>query len=843
MGARYRYLVLRFSRVLLLLVFAMTLVFFVIHFGPAAPADQSAASLGLATDGEALEQKREFGLTQPLWRQYGTYLLDMFTLDFGETWSERQVDIAENQTTSDVNVIVSDRSKRTGWLWLWTGVVTAGLVAIASFAMRNRSRARLAAGAGLAGAAPAFLLALIFETTFASLGQLLFGLDWRTFLVDTPIITRPIPVDELGTIDGFLTASKLAFPPALALSIPLASTLTFVLLSSYRRHEQAPYVRAARARGLGREAISLKYICPNTLLSCRTLLRSSVAVLIGGTVLVETVFRLEGLGTLLYSSMVRHDYTTLQATFFVFLLAVVAAILVEEVLTVLLGGAPADDSRATISRNAARDGTGLATRTGPSKLRPVGVQRGLRSNLRSNPLSAALWAAIGAFLLVLEFGTLVQSLLTVVPGLSPGGDLPTLLAQRTIPNSGFRTGSGGWNGTFLSLPPAIAWGIRVLVVYLYAAAWVGWLWLGHRIYRTEYRPASWTASDAALARFREHRVGVIGAVVVLVLLVAAVFAPVIATTPIDQTHAHTSLHGTESDIDYGAEVTYYDDEAGAVQTTSVREANFDSASNPQKGIGPGEYDEYGRFHPLGTTSEGTDMLSELLHGLRIYLLVAGGGAILTGVLAGLLSGVTAATRRRSGVDLLTDAIAFLPVLPFVLLASAMFYPRLDSIATQLLVWLVLFGLLGGVWLWRAVDPTVTPADARSASDLYRSMGMSEERSQLRVMRRRIRSLFAPIVVYSTMSAAGFVVTIAALSYLGRFSPVSPHSAYEWGTFVWLGKGARLSESGHLFAVPAAALVTLVTGLYCVAIGLRSSLAVESNEEADPDGLLTGLGDG
>lgn len=840
MDARHRYLVLRLSRVLVLLLFALTLVFIIIHFGPAAPAEQSAASLGLETDAAANEKKHEFGLTQPLWRQYTTYLLDMFTLDFGETWSERQVDIAENESTSDVDTIVSNRSKRTGWLWLWTGVLTIGLVGISSLVMRTRSRTKVAASTALAGSIPAFVLALVFETTFASLGQILFGLNWQTFLVETPIITRPIPVDELGTIDGFLLASKLAFPPALALSIPLTAALTFIGLNSYRRHEQATYVRAARARGLGPGMIALKHVLPNTLLSCSTLLRTSVVILIGGTILVETVFRLEGLGTLLYSSVVRYDYTTLQATLFVFLVVVVVATLIEELATWLLKRRHANVSVDGPNRNDLQHRHYCRLR---SKLRPVALRRGVLANVRTNPLSAILWVGAGVLLALLEFGTIVQSILTIVPGLYPVVDLPTLLGRQTIPNSGYQTASGNWIGTFLGLPPAIAWGIRVALVYLYATAWVTWLGLGYRIYRDEYRPASWTPVDTVIARFKRHRGGMVGAVIVFVLLVAAVFAPAVATTANDQTHAHTSLYGTESDIDHQGEVTYYDEETGEVQTTSVRDANFDSASNPQRGIGPLEYDEYGRFHPLGTSTQGTDLFSELLHGLRIYLLVAGGGALSAGLLVILLTAVSAATRRPRTADLFSDAITILPILPFVFLTSAMFYPRFGSIATQLVVWLLMFGLVGGAWLWRVVGPEVARVDTGRIVDVHRAMGLTEERTTLRVMQWSVRPLVAPVTVYTLTIAAGFVVTIAALSYLSHFSPVSPHSAYEWGTFIWLGKGARLSESGHLFVVPVIALVTLVTGLYGVAVGLRYSVDVDSNDEIDTDGMLTRLGGG
>ena len=828
-----------------LLLFGITLVFFVIHVGPAAPADQSAVEAGFQDEAEFEQQKRAFGLRDPLWKQYGTYVIDMFTLNFGETWTERKIDITENQATNDVDAIVANRLKRTAWLWLWTLLIALGFVTVAAVSTRNRSADSVAIATGLSGALPAFLLAVAFETGFTNLGRLLFGFDWQGFLVETPIVTRPIPVEELGSTNDILLASKLAIPPALALAIPVASIVTFVWHRSYLVSAGSDTATAAEARGLHRGFVILKHVFPNSLLPWIPALHSVVIVVIGGTVLVESVFRLEGLGSLLLTSVLRKDFTTLQASMFVFLAVVAGSILLKGILQGFLYGAPERPVHDHINR--LTDYTkAKPTRSVPveDNLRPVGMFRSVRHNVRTAPVSAVLWISVAVLLFSLEFGAVLETVQSLLPGVPATNGIPTLLDRSLISNQGHRMPGGGWTGTFFGLSPAQAWGLRVSLVYVYAVACVGWLVLGYRVYREEYRPRAQTRIDVMLAKFRRNRVGMFGAVVVFLLLVSAIFAPTVATTPLEETQAHTSHSGTGPGLNGEATVTYLDSDTGTVETTSVRDANFGSASNPQKGVGPVSYDEYDRFHPLGTTTEGTDLLTELLHGLRVYALVAGGGGFLAGLVALLLTGVASYGNGhlKTGVKIAANATAVFPLLPLVLIVSIYFYPRLSSIRMQLFVWALLFGLVGGMRLWKAVEPAVSRTKARVYAD--RAIGLSPRHVEARVVRRNVDRVLPPLLVYSLTSASGFVVTVAALSYLGHLAPaVAPFGVYDWGSFLWLGKSAVLSESSHLFVVPAVLLVVLISGLYSIAVGLREALDVERRIGITALGEVTRIGEG
>ena len=250
----------------------------------------------------------------------------------------------------------------------------------------------------------------------------------------------------------------------------------------------------------------------------------------------------------------------------------------------------------------------------------------LRQRIRSNPRPALVWATGLALLLAAEFGAVATVLVdlailaasivvnvahvvtspilpefgTAVDGLltsarTAAQALPTLLSREFIPNQGHRTSANGpWVGTFLGLPPAIAWGLRVVAIYAYIFALLYWIWYGYRLFVDRYRHADWTPRDDVVRRLSNHRWGQFGFVVVVLFIGLALFAPTISPTTY------------EEDVlsPYGNQVEYFDEEAGELREVTVGQANLQSASrggsNPKFNTGPMEYDDFGRFHPFGT---------------------------------------------------------------------------------------------------------------------------------------------------------------------------------------------------------------------------------------------------
>jgi peptide/nickel transport system permease protein len=834
------YLLRRTGLAVLFVLVAATVVFGIVHFGVANPADTTAAT---PEEQSALtEKKSEFGLDRPVTDQYVDYLVSMARFDFGETWADRDTAVAEGQQQTSVNAIVEGRVGRTAWLWGWTVLLglplTVGGVGLARY---------LDAGevVGVVGrAVPAFLLAVVFETVLFNLDGLLLGLDWRTFLTPTPAtITRPLPVESLGTTSDLLLATKLVVPPALALALPLSGAVAYLWQRGLADTATEPFVSAARAKGARGALVQLKHVLPVATAPILLVAGELAALLAGMTVLVEVVFSLEGLGSLLYVSVVRSDYTTLQAAAFLLVVFVAAVDLLGAVGHSLLGIGAERRRLGTWGGAAVPDGSGhhgTVTRKSERELRPRRRVDGILSQLRATPRPALFWVAGGTLLLLLQFGAVVDTVSAFVPGVGGLGPFPSLLDRGLVPNTGYRPPGGGWVGTFLGLSPAAAWLVRVGLVYAYAAAVAAWLRHGYRLFSATYRPTAWRPLNDVLARLRNHRGARFGGAALAVLLVAAVFAPTLGPTTADRTVMHSSLDGTDGGIDGSGTIRYLDPSTGTVETESVGVAVTRTRSTSLGSIGPGQYDEYGQFHPFGTTYYGTDLFTEMLFGLRGYLfvgaltvLVAGGLALLGGALALRFGPVV--TRSVDGV---ADVVGLFPALPFLFLTLAWFHPVLTTLSTQFIVVGGLFGLVAWPRLWRTARPRLHAVRERAWVDAETAFGQPESRTVIRTL----RPLLGVLLPYAVLAAAGAIAGTAGLSYLGHLSVGTPHGMFEWGGLLWRGQNFMLTSAGHTFVFPAAGLCCLLAAMHALAMGLREATTARLLGAPSSAGELGGLAD-
>jgi len=113
------------------------------------------------------------------------------------------------------------------------------------------------------------------------------------------------------------------FLPALTLSIPVAAQLIRNLRSSVIDVLKTQYVEFARAKGLKAGSVLGKHVLPNSLISVVTILGLNIGWLVGGTVVVETVFSIPGLGNLAVTSVFARDYPMVQGITLTFSLAVI----------------------------------------------------------------------------------------------------------------------------------------------------------------------------------------------------------------------------------------------------------------------------------------------------------------------------------------------------------------------------------------------------------------------------------------------------------------------------------------------------------------------------------------
>ena len=256
------------------------------------PGDAIAARLGTSTalSPEQLASLRAyFGLDQPLYQQYWTWLTSLLRGDFG--YSIR--------TGRPVLVEITERLPAT--LELATAAtliaVLIGLPLGLLSAMRPRSRADVIARiGGLIGLSlPSFWLGTLIIVLFS------LYLRWLPNTGGYVDFVR----DPLGNL-------ALIVLPAVTLGVALAAATMRMTRSAMLDVLSADYVRTAWAKGLRRSVIVRRHVLKNGLIVVVTLLGIQVGQLLGGAVVVEEIFSIPGVGRMLLAAIVQRDYALVQ---------------------------------------------------------------------------------------------------------------------------------------------------------------------------------------------------------------------------------------------------------------------------------------------------------------------------------------------------------------------------------------------------------------------------------------------------------------------------------------------------------------------------------------------------
>ena len=281
--------------------------FLIIHLVPGDPVRQA---LGGRASPDQIEQLRhQLGLDDSLAAQFSTYLSDSVTGQFGTSFLQN----------TPVSELVSQRIAPSAILIayglvvsLLIGVPLAILAALHPNGLVDHS-VRLAATFSFA--MPLFWLGLVLA--------LIFGLKLDIF---------PVSGYQTG-IDGIAKTLTL---PAVTLGLALTVIVVRTLRSSLLEVLQSDYIDAARARGLSERRIVAKHAMRNAVMPTITILSINIGFLIGGTVVIEQIFRIPGLGSLLLDAVQHSDYQLVQGLVLMAGATVVAASLAADVLQALI---------------------------------------------------------------------------------------------------------------------------------------------------------------------------------------------------------------------------------------------------------------------------------------------------------------------------------------------------------------------------------------------------------------------------------------------------------------------------------------------------------------------------
>jgi peptide/nickel transport system permease protein len=303
-------------------------VFLFMRLTPGDPVDIMMGQGGAVSTGEMEQLRSEFHLDEPLHVQLWLFLKDAVRGDLGYSYTQKR----------PVSELIAERLPATIELAagaLFFALIVAIPIGIVS-AVRQRSLVDQfsMAGAFLGTSMPAFWLGIILILFFSVRlhwlpvqGRLDFGVDLRQ-------VTGLYVVDSLLALNGPALVSSLRHLvlPSVCLGAAVAAIVARVLRSSMVEILRQDYVTLARAKGQVEFLVVMRHALRNALIPTVTVVGLQIGTLLGGNMIVETVFGWPGLGRLVVKAIFERDFPLVQGSVMVYAFTFVIANLIVDVL-------------------------------------------------------------------------------------------------------------------------------------------------------------------------------------------------------------------------------------------------------------------------------------------------------------------------------------------------------------------------------------------------------------------------------------------------------------------------------------------------------------------------------
>ena len=285
------FLLRRAGGLLAVMVLVALIVFVIVRVVPGDPASVMLGSAATPDDVAALRTR--LGLDQPLLVQFLLYCKQIASLDLGQS-------IFLNRPVSQA---IAERAELTSLLTLMSAALAVLIgvpVGVVSAVRRGRPSDHVAtAGSMLFASLPSFWVGLTLIEVLAVRHA------WF------PVAGWGDPGDGLGAHLHHLVL------PAVALGVPNSALIIRFTRTSMLDVLGEDYVRTARAKGVPPWRVVTRHALRNALIPVLTVIGLTVATLIGGAIVTETVFGLPGVGNLIVSAVLRRDYPVIQGALLV----------------------------------------------------------------------------------------------------------------------------------------------------------------------------------------------------------------------------------------------------------------------------------------------------------------------------------------------------------------------------------------------------------------------------------------------------------------------------------------------------------------------------------------------
>lgn len=302
------YIIRRLIQALFILILVTLLIFFIMRILPGDPIYMYMTMMEAqnATEEDIMKLKKEFGLDKPMLVQYVNWVWNLLHGDMGRSILNRD----------SVGKEIKKRLPRTAYLGFLALIISAAVGIPAGIISATRRATWLdnlvTTIANFGITVPIFWLGILFIYFFG-------------------LYLRWLPVQGYTSpFDNFWLSLKQAILPVLCLATMPTAGIMRQTRSSTLEVLRQDYVRTAWAKGLREPAIIRVHVLKNALIPVVTLIGLTVRVVFGGSVLIETVFNIPGIGRMTVEGILSQDYPIVQGALLIISITVLLANLIVD---------------------------------------------------------------------------------------------------------------------------------------------------------------------------------------------------------------------------------------------------------------------------------------------------------------------------------------------------------------------------------------------------------------------------------------------------------------------------------------------------------------------------------
>ena len=329
--SRLRYLGKRLLMSLPVLWLGTSLTWFIIFMGPIDPAANLLSESDTQNEAKYQAAREQLGLNRPPLEHYADFMTNMATFDLGNTWVL--------YPGTPVEALIWDFLPQTLWLGVWSVLIAVFVGVPLGFYAGLNSNSSADYVASLGGivwrAMPNFWLALMILTVLIQ-SEPAVGFDWDGFLVPVEAVTGNPQLSSLHEPTNFLQATKKVLPAAVVLGSASMGNEMRIGRTAVLEVKSEQFMDTAKAKGVSDRMLVWKHLFRNALVPLVPIITSEAFLLIGGSVLVETVFGINGLGYLFFRAALQGDLWLVGTLMFVFIVIIVGINIVQDLLYTLI---------------------------------------------------------------------------------------------------------------------------------------------------------------------------------------------------------------------------------------------------------------------------------------------------------------------------------------------------------------------------------------------------------------------------------------------------------------------------------------------------------------------------